>query len=142
MNPQELVAILKEQHRMLQSDLISTLENSKVETRESLEGVVSVLAKFRSDLLAHMKLEGEKFYPDYFEKKIAKGESVENGKKFVKEMDDLAKTIVEFLDKYAIVGSIETSLTDFRKELSAMISTLNVRIETEEEGMFDFYLMM
>ena len=142
MDPQELVTMLKEQHRMLQSDLAAALENSKIETKESLESVVSGLVKFRSDLLAHMKLEGEKFYPDYFEKKIAKGESVENGKKFVKEMDDLAKTIIEFLDKYIVAGSIETSPVDFRKELSSMISTLNVRIETEEEGMFDFYLMM
>lgn len=142
MNPQELVTTLKEQHRMLQADLSVALENSKIETKESLESVVSGLAKFRSNLLAHMKLEGEQFYPDYFEKKIAKGENIENGKRFIKEMDELAKTIIEFLDKYAVAGSVGASLVDFRKELSAMISTLNIRIETEEEGMFDFYLIM
>lgn len=127
---------------MLQSDLSSVLENSKVETKESLEDVVLGLTKFRSDLLAHIKLEGEKFYPDYFKKIIANGEDVENGKRFIKEMDDLAKTIIEFLAKYTATGSINASAADFRKELSAMISTLNVRIETEEKGLFDFYLMM
>lgn len=142
MNPKELIDILKEQHKMLKSNLDLALENSKLETKESLEGVILSLNKFRSDLLAHVKLEDEEFYPDYFNKKNKRGESLDTGEKFVNEMKAISKVIFSFLDKYPTVESIQKSIPEFRRELNSIAGTLSVRVETEEEGLFDFYLMM
>lgn len=62
-NPQELISTLKSQHRGLQADLSLALAAADG------KGAAQGLAKFKTDLLAHLKLEDEVFYPDYLEKK-------------------------------------------------------------------------
>ena len=137
MEPQELISTLKNQHRILQSDLSSALEVNK-----RGENIILDLIKFKNDLLEHLKLENETFYTDYLDKKTKKGEEIENTKKFIKEMDDIAKVVMTFLEKYSSSESINKYITEFNKELPDIISTLNMRIETEEDGVYDIYLSM
>lgn len=57
-------------------------------------------------------------------------------------MAAIAKVVMNFLEKYSSPEAVEKSLSDFQGELRGVINTLNVRIETEEAGVFDFYLLM
>jgi len=49
---------------------------------------------------------------------------------------------MSFLDKYSTPEIIRNSSTDFKQELSGIIQTLKLRIETEEDGIFEIYLSM
>jgi len=132
-SPQELVSTLKAQHRSLQADLSAALDG----TNSAL-----ALTKFRNDLLEHLQLENEVFYPDYLEKQGKKGEDVTKTKEFIKQMDDIGNVVMAFLNKYNAAEAITATTEDFKKELETIIRTLNLRIETEEEGVFGLYLLM
>jgi regulator of sigma D len=139
-NPQELIATLKTQHRTLQTDLSLALEDSKSENTG--KDISLQLIKFKTDLLEHLKLENGEFYPDYLDKKVKRGEDIVSTKEFIKQMEDIGKIVMVFLDKYHAPEVINTGIMDFRKELIDIIKTLNTRIETEEEGVFDLYLLL
>jgi hypothetical protein len=132
MNPQELIATLKSQHRELQADL--AIESEKG------EDIAPRLSKFKVDLLGHLKLENGIFYPDYLDRQTKRGGEVENIKQFIKQMDDIGKTVMAFLGRYAFPEVINQNLPTFRMELASIVSTLNLRIEAEEEGVYDLYL--
>lgn len=87
-------------------------------------------------------MENGTFYTDYINKKIKRGEDVTSTKEFIKKMDDIAAVIKVFLDKYSDANKINLAIIDFRRELQDIIDTLNLRIETEEDGVFEFYLLM
>ncbi len=139
-NSQGLILTLKNQHRALQADLSLVLE--KIEVGGLGDEIVLNLTKFKNDLLEHLKLENETFYPDYLEKKIKRGEEVDTTKKFIKEMDEIGKVVIGFLEKYATAETISKSLLEFKKELISIINTLNMRIESEEDGVFGLYLLL
>ena len=140
-NPQELVSTLKSQHRTLQADLALATEDAKSDTESKGVSILSSLTKFKNDLVEHLKLENEVFYPDYLDKKTKRGEDVTNTKEFIRQMDDIGKVVIGFLEKYNTSEKINAAVSDFKKELPNIISTLNLRIETEEEGVFDLYLL-
>ena len=140
-NSQELISILKAQHRNLQNDLKLVSDELKSEATLDSSSVVKKLSKFKIDILEHIKLENGEFYPDYLAKKEAKGENTAKAKEFIKVMEDIGKVIMTFLDKYSRVETIKGSRLVLTEELHNIIGTLNTRIETEEEGVFDIYLI-
>ena len=142
MDPQELVSTLKSQHRTLQADLALATEDAKSDTESKGVSILSSLTKFKNDLVEHLKLENDVFYPDYLEKKIKKGEDISSTKEFIRQMDDIGKVVMGFLDKYKTPEAINTAISDYKKELFNIVGTLNIRIETEEEGVFDLYLLL
>lgn len=142
MDQKELINNLKSQHRTLQKDLSDAMQKTELETENIGEKIVADLTKFKNDLMDHLKLENGTFYPDYLDKKIKRGEETESTKTFMKEMDDIARVVLAFLEKYSAPESINSSIPDFKNNLSKIIGTLNTRIETEEEGIFDIYLVM
>ena len=140
-NPQALIAKLKIQHRGLQHDLVLVSDGVASKTLQQSSVLVSGLATFKHDLLEHLTLENGEFYPDYLHKKEVKGEDLESTKEFIKKMDDIGKAVMGFLDTYATPEAIDASKLTFQHELQGIIKTLNVRIETEEEGVYDIYLV-
>jgi len=142
MNPQDLIATLKSQHKLLQSDLASTLEEASNQNWINSEKISELLTKFKTDLLEHLKLEDEEFYPNYLSKKNNLKADITSEDAFYKQMDDIAKAVTSFLDKYSTPEIIRNSSTDFKQELSGIIQTLNLRIETEEDGIFEIYLTL
>ena len=125
----ELVSILKSQHRLLQSDLAFALENPSL----------SILVKFKSDLDIHLNLENGTFYPAYLEKKRQLNENIQPTLDFIKKMDEIIQVVLKFLEKYSTADSITLNPQNFKVELQAIVNTLNLRIETEEEAVYDFY---
>ena len=140
-NPQALIATLTAQHRGLQRDLAFVSDGLKSETIQKSSVLVSQLAIFKKDLSEHLALENGEFYPDYLHKKEVKGEDLGSTKEFIRKMDDIGKVVMGFLDTYKTPESIDVSIVTFQHELEGIIKTLNVRIETEEEGVYGIYLV-
>lgn len=128
------------QHRGLQADLFLVLTNSKSKTDKKGKEILLNLKKFKNDLSAHLKLENGVFYPDYLNKMIRRGDNTTDTKKFIKEMDRIAKKIGKFLERYSSPESIDAPKSNFKNDLPIIIDTLNTRIESEEEGVYDIYL--
>lgn len=57
-------------------------------------------------------------------------------------MKNIGYGVNEFLLKYDTPEEIEDISRDFVSDLSYIISALNIRIESEEDGVFEFYLLM
>ena len=141
-NPQELISTLKIQHRALQADLSIVQDELTKGLSVKTDTVILALTKFRNDLIEHLKLENNEFYPDYLDKKAKRGEDVSSTRDFIKQMEDIGKTVMLFLDTYDNSAAVNTNLTVFSKALNGVISVLNTRIETEEEGVFGLYLLL
>jgi|GEM_PF-532985 len=139
---QELVSTLKAQHRTLQVDLNQIYDITQSELHNKGELIVGHLVQFNKDLANHLNVENNEFYPDYLEKKVKRGEDISSTKAFINQMADIGTEVIQFLEKYHTKESIDSSLSTFGKELSMIISTLNTRIETEEEGVFNIYLLL
>lgn len=132
--------MLKNQHKTLQDDLSVVLEDLKSE-KVSINSNIS-LTKFKNDLLDHLRLENEKFYPDYLDKQIKKGEDIISTKEFIGQMDVIGKVVVSFLDKYSTPEVINKNVLGFKEELLKIIGDLKTRFKTEEESVLNSYLLL
>jgi hemerythrin-like domain-containing protein len=139
--PQELITLLREQHRTLGIELTNALEAAKDATALRDEEIVAYLNTFRNDLTEHLKIENVVFYPDYLNKKSKIKENVAYAQELIKQMDEIAVAVLAFLDTYNSVTSIERARAKFISELATIMDTLRVRIETEDE-IFDLYLLL
>lgn len=131
-NRQELVQTLKGQHRLLQADLgeaIKGVDSGMI--KETLNSLV----KFKADLVVHLDLENGTFYPDY----LKNSNEQEKIKKFMNEMIAIGETVMGFLNKYDTVEKITEAKDTFSPELKKIVGALNLRIEMEEEGLYDVY---
>lgn len=130
---EELINILREQHRELQADLRGAVHGAE---KNLFQETLNLLLKFRKDLETHLELENGTFYPDYL--KINNDDA--KVKIFVAEMVMIGEKIFEFLKTYDAVEKISVAGGVFRGDLEKIISMLNLRIEMEEEGLYDVYV--
>jgi regulator of sigma D len=140
MDPIELISKLKGQHRVLRADLSVVLNNFNSSSDSKI--LVADLLRFKNNLAEHLRVENDDFYPDYLEKQGKKGYDLNNTKKFIAEMVEIGEVIAGFLKRYETPVAINEARSNFEKDLQEIISVLNVRIETEEEGVFALYLLM
>ncbi len=141
-NPQDLVSKMKTQHSALQKDLALAMDLASQELPNLGEKILLSLTQFKRDLLEHLDLENGEFYPDYLSRQDKRGVDLRSTKEFIKEMDDIGVVVMGFLDKYSKSEAIKNNLNTFKTELNEIIGVLNTRIETEEEGLFDLYLII
>jgi predicted ribosome quality control (RQC) complex YloA/Tae2 family protein len=141
-NSQDLITTLKSQHRKLQSDLSLVSDELKSNNTPNATLIASDLSIFKKDLLEHINLEGKIFYPDYISKQNLKGYDTTHAKEFIADMTKIGEVVMAFLDKYMLPKVIESYASDFKNELQNIISTLNTRIEAEEDGIFSIYLAL
>lgn len=146
MNKKELITALIEQHRLIQADLLAALKKAQTEIDGNVkiisEGILFDFQKFSKDLSAHLTLENNTFYADYLNKQKQAGQDISNTEKFIDEMNKIAATVNTFLEKYNTAEKIANSFNNFDKELESIINILNIRIETEETGVYQLYLLM
>jgi hypothetical protein len=143
MDQNELINTLKSQHRTLQNSLksITVVLEHDLNSPQKANLILTELNKFKQELDAHLKLENETFYKDYFAKKQALGGDVDKDQEFMNQMNEIGKKVMEFLNKYDQSAKIESSLISFGLDLKAISAVLNTRIETEEEGIYSLYLL-
>jgi len=138
MNPQELIAALRNQHHELQDVLTSVLGISMTEEKDE-NFIMEYLSKFKNDIHTHLELENVVFYPAYIEALKKRGEDTQKVQAFIKDMDVIGDAVVGFLDKYPAAETIYRTKDEFKKKLVEIIEILTVRIE-EEDKIFDYYL--
>jgi len=127
-----------EQHRTLQQGIgliIEILKSSQINTEKILQG----LEQFKKDLNKHLKLENEVFYVELLKEMKNKEQDTTRTEQFINEMDDIAKVVVAFLEKYKDTESIKEKIDEFKKEFSDIGSALTLRIESEEAGVYGYW---
>jgi hypothetical protein len=142
MDQENLISTLKSQHLTLKADLRIAADDVSLPDQVNGEEILMYFSKFKKDLSDHLKIENENFYPDLLRKMKKRNQDTTNTEKFIAEMIDIGKVITAFLGKYNSIGSISNQSSEFSSQLQDIISTLNLRIESEEEGVFEIYLAM
>ncbi|MBT4849306.1 hemerythrin domain-containing protein [Candidatus Parcubacteria bacterium] len=139
MDKKTIITILIGQHRALQKDLgtISGLVFS--EEQIDFKNIIHLLQEFTKDLLGHLKLENETFYPELLDSMKAKNQDIVKTELFIAEMKTIEVAVTTFLEKYKEASDIEEKLAEFKKEFPNIIETLNLRIESEEVGVYSYW---
>jgi regulator of sigma D len=141
MNQQELVSTLVAQHRNLRQILEKTITLSG-SSIPLFDRILESLSEFRENLIEHLDLENNVFYKDYTKKETALGGTAAHANELTRQMDEIAKSVIAFLDSYRTPDQIKDSFKQFDKELKRVADTLSLRIEIEEEGIYNVYLSM
>lgn len=140
MEPKELIDVLKKQHQLLILDLVNIQKDGANSSKSSGRTIIHQLSMFRKHLEEHMKLETESLYANYQAREKEKGNDVSMIPTFISQMDDLGKSISNFLDKYSSADAIEANSAVFAKQLNDVRVNLKNRLETEEESVFVTFL--
>lgn len=133
-----LIATLKRQHLELKGMLggiKDKVHSSGIDSRE----IIARLAKFKTTLKRHLALENSAFYPKLLEKLKRRNLDTSSTEKFIEEMGALEKEILDFIAKYKDGERIEKNKKLFIGELDFIISSLMVRITSEEDGVFLYW---
>lgn len=133
-----IVSTMVEQHRGLQKDLGGVVDALNSEKPDSVE-IDKLLKQFIKDVTAHLELENNVFYVQLLEKMKAKGQDTAKTEQFIAEMKDIEKVVLAFLGKYKDAESIENKMGEFKPEFAGIVNTLNLRIESEESGVFAYW---
>ncbi len=133
-----IVSVMIEQNRGLQKDLAHTLVLSTSEEKDFTE-IEKSLEQFHKDLLEHIHLENDIFYVQLLEQMKNKGQDTVKTEIFISEMKKIGESVMSFLDKYKEPNSINSQLANFQTELNGVISVLNLRIDTEESGVYAYW---
>lgn len=142
MNKEELISKLKVQHRELEINLSNALSFCDGTHEDAGEKIHTELGRFKNTLTEHLTLEDSTFYPEYFKMKIAMGEGVESTQTFFDEIKSIGTKVNTFLDTYHTPETITASLDSFTQDLKNITAVLRVRLETEEESVYQIFLLM
>lgn len=133
-----IITTMVGQHRTLQKELgtiAEILEDNKIDVAKIVQG----LEQFKKDLVEHLELENGTFYPELLEEMKAKEQDTTKTEQFIAEMKDIEKVVVAFLEKYKGNQSVKEKIDDFKKEFPDIVETLNLRIESEEAGVYAYW---
>jgi hemerythrin-like domain-containing protein len=133
----ELIKDLIGDHRRL-FDLHDSIKTSFA--RRELALVSGSLKEFGVLVRNHLLTENMRLYI-YLQQKMA-GDEVNTAlvRSFRKEMDGIAKTALEFLEKYnEIEKNSEVELSSFAEEFDQIGSVVSTRMKREEETLYPLY---
>lgn len=139
-NRDNFIERMMQQHRNLQKDIGIALVLSKNEEIKANE-INAYLKQFSLDLKEHLNLENGIFYPELIDAMKSKGIDTLKTEDFINQMKEIGVVVTAFLEKYTEISNIEKDLSIFIKELENIISVLNLRIESEEEGVYSYWGM-
>ena len=135
-----MIEMMKKQHDNLQEDLL--VVQKEINLTDFNIKIAESLAKFKSDLLGHLAIEDNQFYPSYLERLKKQGEDTSKTELFISEMNHIKDAVTAFLAKYETSDNVRTNISQFPLELEQIIRTLNLRIESEEEGVYEMFLLV
>ena len=116
--------------------LLGKIKSEAVINSPDFTFIFGSLKKFKKNLKEHVDLENDSLYSPLLEKYKGKPSEIEYIEKFISDMDELAKEIYDFIDKYTYKQKIEKRFDEFKKELDFVISSLQIRVTSEEKGVF------
>ncbi len=135
---ENLITILKEQHSVLKKEMID-LKSEVEKNAPNCVLIAASLANFRNSLLEHLALEDNVFYPQLIEKFKKQNLSIDSITLFINEMKVIGEKVTAFLGKYENADVIKTNLLEFKTSLYNIVSTLLIRIESEEDGVYIYW---
>ena len=138
MDTENLISTLIKQHRELQKKIGLVLDFSLKIDYDAAK-ILQALAAFKNNLGEHLKLENDIFYVELIKKMKAKNLDIAKTELFIKEMDDIANAVTIFLDSYTETAAISQKIDELRQTLPNIINTLNLRIESEESGVYAYW---
>lgn len=137
-NLENIIENLTAQHRLLQKDLGKVLDLSKEENPNAVEIDIG-LRQFTTDLQEHLHLENDIFYTELLKRMRDKGVDTTKTEDFISQMKEIGVVVMGFLTKYKDTENIKGRFEDFKNELGNIISALNLRIESEESGVYGYW---
>jgi len=135
---ENIVEKMIEQHRGLQADLNIVADEVK-EADPSGEKIEGALEKFSFELKGHLSLENEVFYVELLKKMNSEGKDTTDTESFIAEMGKIGEQVMAFLNKYNKASVISDGIADFKDQFSAIVEALNMRIESEESGVYLYW---
>jgi len=138
-NKASVISMMVKQHRNLQGELNSVAGVLQLEAVEALK-IIGLLKNFRKDLSDHVCAESKLFYLELLKEMEERGQDTSKTKLFIEEMGELAKEVYAFLDKYQEAEKIDRETAVFKEEFAQILRALNLRIESEEVGVFAYWV--
>jgi len=135
---EDIINILKKQHQEMKGILAGVKDKLHTDTPESPD-ILKRLINFKKSLDKHLKLENDSFYPELLKKMREKNLEVSNTELFIGEMKKLEQEIIDFLKKYNDPKKIDNNLARFKPEFDFIISSVMIRITSEEDGVFLYW---
>lgn len=136
--PEDIIATLKQQHLEMKGILAGIKDKLHTEAPESSD-ILKRLLNFKKSLDKHLKLENNTFYPELLKIMKERNLEVSNTELFIGEMKTLEMEIIDFLKKYDDPKKIDNNLARFKPEFDFIISSLMIRITSEEDGVFMYW---
>jgi regulator of sigma D len=138
-NKASVISMMVKQHRNLQGELNSVADILQADPAETKK-IIELLEKFRKDLSDHVCAESKLFYLELLKEMEERGQDTSKTKLFIEEMGELAKDVYAFLDKYQEAEKIDREIAVFKEEFAQILRALNLRIESEEVGVFAYWV--
>ncbi len=135
---ENILEVLLSQHSILKKEVANMKEEAE-KSSPVLELILNYENKFKNELINHLNLENNVFYPQLLEKMKRQGTDVTDTTKFIEKMKEIEKKVTEFFEKYADIQNIKNNFENFKNDLNNMISTLLIRIESEEQGVYLYW---
>ncbi len=133
----DLIDSLKGDHQAL---LILYGEIQEAFDQKDYPAVSEKLETFKSGLQSHLLTENVRLYI-YLDRCLASDESNnELIRDFRREMDEIAKVAMKFLNKYSAIGVDEELAAHFAQDFATIGTVLGERIEKEETVLYPLYL--
>lgn len=132
-----LVGELKEDHQALLAlydDIKSTFESKQYGE------LPNKLDEFRSTLQQHLLTENVRLYIYLAHTFQCDDMNFELIRDFRKEMDGIAKTVMNFLQKYDAIGIDNNLAPSFSEDFATIGEVLNARLEKEEKTLYPLYM--
>jgi hemerythrin-like domain-containing protein len=136
--PEDIIFDLKKQHQEMKGILAGIKDKLHTEAPESSD-ILKRLLNFKKSLDKHLRLENNTFYPELLKKMKERNLEVSNTELFIGEMKTLEMEIIDFLKKYDDPKKIDNNLARFKPEFDFIISSLMIRITSEEDGVFLYW---
>jgi hypothetical protein len=135
---EKIVSLLIGQHNQLKEILIGAKGQTE-SPKPNFELIIEQHELFKKKLGEHLALENGVFYPAILagmREKRALEEKIVSTKKFIKEMKAIEVVVAAFFNTYNSAGALQEKWRDYPKNLNAIIATLLLRIESEEDGIY------
>ena len=137
---ENLITTLIKQHRTLQKLCGEILVLSQEVSESQSVTIQSKLDLFKQELTAHLSLENKQFYTKLVTTMTDKGMHLDKANAFIAEMKEIEKTVLSFLNKYNKPESILGQAHTFKQEFAQIAEALTLRIESEEAGIYSYWL--
>lgn len=133
-----LIPKLINQHKNLRKELGRVQSEITAGPIDFLE-LNADLVNFKKLFETHLKLENGVFYPRLIEK--FRGRKIETGyiEKFKREMQTFEQEVTAFLRRYDEPAKIESGIDRFKPEFNFMVSSMMMRITSEEDSVFLYW---